>query len=154
MKIIEYNGWKIEYDDYSTRKIYKSLTGEPEDCVCNNCKNFILARENFYPEDFKKVLNQLGIDSKKEAELCYFQRIKPRWHHYSGCFFFVGNILKRPQFVYDTTYEQVPEFKNFAWTFTTDKYLIPDAFGENPGVQLQWTGLVPWVIDLPDPDTF
>ncbi len=151
MKIIEYNKWEIEYDDYLTQKVYKSLTSGPEDCVCENCKNFLLAREDFYPEDFKKVLNQLGVDSKKEVEITWFNRIKPGWHLYSGWFHFVGNILKIPQFGYKTIYEQAPEFKNFAWDFSVRKHLISSAFEQNPVVQLEWIGLVSWVIDLPEP---
>ena len=186
MKIIEHNKWIVEYDDHLTRKIYKSLTGGPEDCICGNCKNFLLARENFYPDDFKKVLNQLGIDSKKETEIFQSYRVKPGWHLYQGWFHFVGNILKSPQVDHNTIYEQVPfykgwfrfignilkgpqvdlkssqadfesiyyqvpEFKNFGWTFSTNKDLISDAFEQNPVVQLEWIGLVPWVIDSPEP---
>lgn len=150
MKTLIEKSWGIEYDAVLTEQVYKCLASSPEECVCENCKNFLLARKNVYPENFKRMLEQLGIDYKKEIEICYFQRIRPGWHLYKGWFHFVGHIRNMPSDEGTRIYKLVPDFKDFAWSFTNKQDLVPEAFGQSPVVQLEWIGIVPWVIDLPE----
>lgn len=152
MKSMRYKSWEIEYDEMLTRQIYKKLISGPEKCVCDNCKNFLLARENFYPESLKEILNQLGIDYKKETELCYFNRIETGWHLYKGWFHFVGKFQKPPKDNDLRIYEMVPDFEDFAWSFFDKRDLVPEEFGNNPVVQLEWIGILPWVIDEEEPE--
>lgn len=152
MKNMRYKSWGIEYDEMLTCQIYKKLISGPEKCDCDNCKNFLLARENLYPESLKEILNQLGIDYKKEAELCYFNRVKPGWHLYKGWFHFVGKLQNPPRDNDLRIFELVPDFEDFAWSFFDKRDLVSEEFGNNPVVQLEWIGIVPWVINKEEPE--
>jgi hypothetical protein len=149
MKTLLYESWVIEYDDVLTRSIYNDLTSGTENCGCQLCINFSHARGSVYPDSFKKMLDQLGIDAEKETEICQFNRLSPGWHLYAGWFHFVGTIKKAPSD--ELTYKQVPDESDFSWYFRSKKDLLPKAFGQNPVVQLNWIGKVPWVIDAEEP---
>jgi hypothetical protein len=82
----------LEVDADRTRRVYGNLTGAPERCGCNICKNFIVARDRAYPSDLRQLLDQLGIDYRREAELSHTHRTAPGHHQYAGAFHFVGAI--------------------------------------------------------------
>jgi hypothetical protein len=151
MKTLIYESWVIGYDDVLTREIFKDVISGPQRCGCGNCENFILARDQVYPESLKKILNQLGIDYQKETEISHFNRVRTGCHFYGGWFHFVGQIQKAPEDEGANIYGRVPEELDFAWSFSNKQYLIPEAFGRNPVIQLDWIGKVPWVIDTEEP---
>jgi hypothetical protein len=151
MKTLKYETWVIEYDDALTRDIYRNITGGTKTCTCLYCANFSLARESVYPDDFKKLLDQLGIDSEKEVEVFQYNRITPGWQLYGGWFHFVGSIKENYTLDNGLILNQVPDFLDFTWLFTDRITLLPKPFGQNPVVQLDWVGKVPWVIDAEEP---
>jgi hypothetical protein len=149
MKTLKYETWVIEYDDALTRSIYRNITGGTKTCTCLYCDNFSCARDSVYPDDFKKLLDQLGIDPEKETEVFQYNRISPGWHLYGGWFHFVGSI--KENFSLEQIYPQVPDFLDFDWSFRDEISLLPKAFGQNPVVELDWIGKVPWVINAEEP---
>lgn len=151
MKTLIYESWVIDYDDILTREIFKDVISGPQHCGCGHCENFILARDQVYPESLKKMLGRLGISAEKEAEICYFCRLSPGWHLYKGWFHFIGTIKEKSPSDELLIYKQVPDELDFAWCFSGKQHLIPKAFGRNPVVQLDWIGKVPWVIDTEEP---
>jgi hypothetical protein len=148
MNTLIYESWVIDYDDELTREIFKDVISGPLSCKCGNCKNFTQAREQVYPENFKKVLNQLGIDYQKETEVFQITRIKAGWHLYGGWFHFAGQIKKASENEELSMCGRDSEKPDFVWSFNNKQDLIPKAFGQNPVVQINWNGKVPWVIDM------
>lgn len=148
MKILEYESSVIEYDDLLTREIIKDFVSGPQECTCCFCRNFLLAREQVYTEDFKKLLSQLGINYTKEIEVFQYYRISPGKQLYGGWHNFVGKIQMQDE---KEVHNLVPDIKNFAWSFNEKHILIPKEFGNNPVVQIQWTGIVPWLLDEIEP---
>lgn len=58
-----------------TKLTYEGFTlGGAESCGCDDCKNFVYNREDIYPEEIKKLFDQLGIDYKKETEIGHYCR--------------------------------------------------------------------------------
>src|SRR5262245_43183245 len=65
--------WLIEYDDAATRRCYAQLpvgTG----CDCNECRNFDAAAGQTFPPEFLALVDALGVDPTKPAELCHWYR--------------------------------------------------------------------------------
>jgi hypothetical protein len=59
----------IRYDRDRTAVAYRTLEhGFAEKCGCMFCKNFATQRNLVYPDSFRALLEQLGIDPNKEAE--------------------------------------------------------------------------------------
>lgn len=93
-KIISYRNWDFEVDFERTKHVYALVeSGSPENCSCGDCKNFALNRENIYPQEFKNLLSDLGIDYKKESEI-FSISLDKNTSQYGGWFHFKGKILK------------------------------------------------------------
>jgi hypothetical protein len=85
---------RIRYDRDATAEIYaSSRTGWAERCGCAGCRNYLAQRDEIYPPLFKELLDRLGIDLRKEAEVVADGPLKSGLHHYGGWFFFVGEAL-------------------------------------------------------------
>jgi hypothetical protein len=92
---ITYKNWIFEVDFERTKEIYEKIeTGSPEGCVCNECKNFIANREKIYPIEIKNLLNELGIDYKKESEIYHNCKLENGKHFYGGWYHFKGKIVE------------------------------------------------------------
>ena len=48
VKNLEYNSWAIYYDDVLTRQVNNGLVSGSEECVRENCKNFLSARDKSF----------------------------------------------------------------------------------------------------------
>ena len=60
----------IRFDLELTRAAYAALgSGVAEKCGCPYCRNFAMQRSTFYPETFRRLLDQLGVDLAKEGDL-------------------------------------------------------------------------------------
>ena len=58
------------YDSVRTRAAYAAMkNGSAERCGCLYCRNFLAQRSTVYPEGFRILLDQLGIDPEKEGEV-------------------------------------------------------------------------------------
>ena len=90
MKTIKYREWELIVDSELTKLTYDNVAvGSSESCNCNDCRNFANNREEIYPDEIKKLLNELGIDYKKESEICHYCRQDDGFH-----FMAAGFILK------------------------------------------------------------
>lgn len=59
----------VECDAEATRAAYAKVVGGIDSCRCEYCVNYRLAREQIYPPEFRDLLEELGIDYRKEVEL-------------------------------------------------------------------------------------
>ncbi|MHC4060920.1 MAG: hypothetical protein ACYSUC_05675 [Planctomycetota bacterium] len=155
METLSIGRWVVSYDAETTRKAYAQIeSGDAERCGCEYCLNFARVRDDVYPEEALKILNQLGVDFRKEAEVYHFSKVKPGWHHYGGSLHFVGKIEKvvhelRPTDGEPTRFLKLAE--NFSWLLSSRRELVPDVFGDLPVVQIIIDAKVPWVLDTDEP---
>jgi len=93
----------IRYDREQTRKAYSAMRGgDAERCGCSYCKNFAAQRRTVYPEHFRVLLDQLGIDPEKEGEV-YEYGPEGSLRGYGGWFYFVGELIKAGERMIDPT---------------------------------------------------
>ena len=79
----------IRYDRDATAAVYRTLEhGFAEGCGCIFCKNFAAQRNLIYPDSFRALLDQLGIDPNKEGEAFECGPVEDGCHLYGG-----GSIL-------------------------------------------------------------
>jgi hypothetical protein len=84
----------IRFDREQTRRAYAALTtGDAERCGCSSCLNFAAQRPAAYPESFRLLLDQLGIDPEKEGEV-YECGPEDQLYVYGGWFYFVGEFVE------------------------------------------------------------
>lgn len=159
MDQVTYKRWTLRVDREATLQAYAATpNGGSDECICLYCKNFAAAREHVYPEEFRTLLEQLGIDYRKEAEVWECSAAKSRIRFYSGLFHFIGAIVsiderEVPRCI---TLKQTnmrlaggkePIGDSFAVAFSDRRDLIHTAFEGLDLVQLDFDVEVPWVLD-------
>ncbi len=88
----------IRYDRDATMAAYRGVElGYADECPvgesCLDCKNFAVQRAVAYPSSFKALLELLGIDPAKEAEIFTYSD-EPSDHQLSGGWFYlVGELV-------------------------------------------------------------
>jgi hypothetical protein len=83
----------VRYDPERTRQAYSTIEfGDPEQCGCSYCRNFIAQRSIAYPTSFRILLDQLGIDFEKEGEV-YESGAEGNLRLYGGWLFFSGELI-------------------------------------------------------------
>ncbi len=93
MTTIKFKERELIGDRELTKLTYDHVAlGGPESCGCNNCKNFANNRKAIYPEEIKQLLDKLGVDHKKENEICHYCRQDDGLHYYGGWFHFKGKF--------------------------------------------------------------
>ena len=152
METIKFGRWIVEVDASTTRLCYERiLSGSPEGCTCDPCRNFAARRGNIYPHRVKELLGQLGIDWHKEAEICHYGRLSEGIHFYSGWFHFVGRVLEGADaWAAKGTADFEPVSEDFALGFSRKKDLLADSFDGYEVVQVEFTARTPWSIDAPE----
>lgn len=75
--------WLIEHDPQATRRCYAGLA-VGSGCTCDWCRNFDAAAGKIFPADFMPLLEQLGIDPLKPAEVCHYCREDSGLHLMGG----------------------------------------------------------------------
>jgi hypothetical protein len=84
----------IRFDREATIIAYSEMRqGGADCCTCAGCRNFVLLRDKAYPDTFRSLLNQLGIDARKEGEAVHYGP-EGDLHLYGGWFYFVGEVAK------------------------------------------------------------
>jgi hypothetical protein len=84
----------IRYDRDRTQRVYSSLDkGDADECGCIYCQNFAAQRDSVYPESFKQLLDQLGIDPAKEGEVYEVGPADEGKFTYGGWFYFTGEMI-------------------------------------------------------------
>src|SRR5262245_30546210 len=80
--------WKYTADREATILAYgRTERGRADTCDCAGCRNFRVARAACFPARFLALLDELGIDPRKDAEV---------YHNgggsYGGWYHFVGTL--------------------------------------------------------------
>jgi hypothetical protein len=93
MEQIQLGDQIIQFDRERTRTAYAELEGGgAERCGCSYCRNFATQRSTVYPETFRLLLDQLGIDPEKEGEV-YECGTEGSLRVYGGWFYFAGVLI-------------------------------------------------------------
>ena len=149
---IKYRDWVFETDQQGTKDAYGAvqLSGA-EACGCNNCKNFIAARQEIYPQEVLDLFGQLGVDYQKEADASEMMVDENGCHHYYGIFHFKGRILKgkdcavaQPSGGHTIELDEITP--NFSIGFTSGKSLALLEDKDELG-QIEFSVSIPWGID-------
>ena len=84
----------VRYDRDATARIYANLiSGWAEKCGCVGCRNYLAQRDTIYPPAFRELLDRVGIDLEKDAEVVLDGPVQDGLYHYGGWFFFVGEMV-------------------------------------------------------------
>ena len=155
MEEVQYRKWKFNVDIEATREVYSKIErGSAEECGCQKCLNFVASRKKIYPEEVLILFDRLGVDLKKEVEVCHDGVSENGLHFYSGWFHFVG-YLENPTpkimvteyantLVYVLDLEEVSQ--EFRIGFTENGGLYWKEFEGKPLVQIEFGGEISWLI--------
>ena len=139
MTEIQIGDQTIRYDRDATAVVYASLEhGFAEKCGCVFCKNFAAQRNLVYPDSFKTLLDQLGIDPNKEAEAVDYGPVGDGSHLYGGWFYFVGEMINAGE-------RNSNAGDKFEFWFTSIGPAAP-AFRAGPRLTLEFTTRLKWVL--------
>ena len=142
---IKYKNWIFEADPMTTKDIYERVKcGGAEECGCSDCKNYQKQRDVAFSEEIIELLERLGIDYRKEAEVCHLCRKEDGYHQYNGWFHFIGRIKKADNKVQESKYSTITE--DFNMLFTKKRDLANKEFNDYPLVQLEYATSLPWII--------
>jgi hypothetical protein len=98
-------------------------------------------RDVIYPEVFRELLNQLGIDSNKEGEAVADGPLENGLHHYGGWFFFVGEMVSAGERLSHAS--DSPYFKYF---FTRGGP-CPKEFRGGANLGIEFEAHVKWILN-------
>jgi hypothetical protein len=132
--------------DATVAAYVRAERGGSDTCTCAWCRNFAAARDKVYPHAFLAFLNSLGVDSRKDGEVCHSAQLAPGQHQYGGWFHFVGSLQKTG----DTMVSLGSEF-----TVWLQRPSAPelDSLKGLPLVQVEFEATaVPWVLSEPELD--
>jgi len=127
------------FDRDATVAAYKLLSsGGAERCNCIHCRNFAAQRATAYPESFRALLTQLGIDASKEGAVydkvgAFAGKIRPT----GGWFYFVGELIEKG--------EKLITDGQFQYWFQPVFPPPPACFGECVAA-IEFTTSIPWVL--------
>jgi hypothetical protein len=143
-----FDKWEFNYDRELTSEAYSQISFPSIwQCNCVTCQNYKTVREEIYPEEFKSILDLLGINSAKEAEIYHIKKLGFKKHLYGGWFHFIGhftsNNLSSSLMIYLTENVQI--------SFTDKTMLVPDILKKKDVLQLEFKITIPWVIDKNEP---
>ncbi len=140
MEQIQLGDQTILYDRERTRTAYATMkTGDAERCGCTSCRNFAAQRGTAYPENFRLLLQQLGIDASKEGEV-YECGVEGSLMFYGGWFYLSGEIVEAGERMSDCG-------SGFQYYFADAKRLPkPQADFGDKALGLEFTARLPWII--------
>jgi hypothetical protein len=135
----------ILYDREATIRGYASIkVGDCAICGCDLCRNFATLRNAIYPVEFRRLLDQLGIDFEKEAEVVAAGPVE-RIVHYEGWFYLAGELVEAG--------EKLTAINSSFQYFFRDAVLPssePRNFGDRV-LAIEFSTQAPWVIERPLP---
>ena len=145
--MVDFGQWKYTVDREATVRAYAAAErGWVDRCDCVQCRNFRIARSSAFPAAFLALLEQLGIDPAKDAEVYYIGRQAPGRYRYGGWFHFIGTLEETGDF---PMVELEPGFSAFLCRAAFPR--LP-SLKEKPAVQLEFLAdAVPWLLDGPEP---
>jgi hypothetical protein len=122
------------------------------------CRNFGAYREEWLRSQVGGVLSALGIEPGWEVEAIHFCREAPHQHAYQVWYHAVGELLSgAPAWQVDergtVRAQSFEEISPRLWVGChTDCAAVRDSFRGPPLIQVEFSALLPWVIDLPEPE--
>lgn len=140
MEQIQLGDQIIRFNRERTRQAYSSMNGgDAERCGCSYCRNFAAQRSTAYPEVFRSLLDQLGIDPEKEGEV-YESGPAGALRNYGGWLYFSGELVQPGERMTDTG-------SGFQYWFADAKYLPKPKVDFGPSVlAIEFLTTLPWVI--------
>jgi hypothetical protein len=140
------NNWKIWVNKPATIEVYNKMDfGSTDYCWCDYCRNFKAQKSRIYPENFIKILQNLGIDHLKEAEVYHIGEYQGM-HSYGGWFHFLGQL----------ELQNKPESRNHDWVsldeyfkFTVTDYpeVVSFIFRGKKVIQIEFNVTIPWLLN-------
>jgi len=86
----------IRYDREATVEAYRHVeSGCSDHCSCNQCRNFAKQKDTVYPAEFLSLLQQLGIDPGKDADVYVRGSVDEGRCPYGGWFYLVGELVEK-----------------------------------------------------------
>lgn len=146
----------IEHDPDATRRCYAQIPWG-SDCDCSPCRNLDTLGSDAFPADVRQVLDELGIDLHKPAEVYHCGRLKNGLHFYGGWYHCAGRIVSGPDVCHrgaaPSTSQplEAPSAEGFRIDCSSLRELVPDVFGDLELVQVDFTAELPWVLDEAEP---
>ena len=155
METLQFLDWQISINKTKTKEIYNNIDlSGPKICGCTYCLNFSSIREKIYPPEFISLLERLGINFEKEAEVYHIHKMEDDKHLYGGWFHFVGDIVKNNISKESINNKKIKDESNtsplvngFEVGFTDKLELVNSEFKEYPVVQLEFITHAPWVLN-------
>jgi hypothetical protein len=141
----------INYDRDATMDCYSRIAqGDSDICDCIYCRNFVLARDSVFPDEFLGLLIKLGIDYRKDAEVYQFCQMENGLHLYGGLFYFVGQMRSKPDSESDPHITLGPDSKRISFWIVNGRSLAQEEFGQQDLSEITFDVQVPWVLAEPD----
>jgi hypothetical protein len=137
----------VECDVVATQKAYEPHESYAVGCACTPCKNYLSARERFYPSDFLAILQALGVDYRRDIEIYHMARLESGKHLYGGWFYFVGTVKQDPTTPSPMLPSSDPDFRYF---FHNRPAWLPGSFKELRLATIEFEAQRPWVIEAPE----
>ncbi len=140
MEQIQLGDQVIRFDRERTRQAYSTVKrGDAERCGCSYCQNFAAQRNTAYPEVFRFLLDQLGIDPEKEGEV-YESGPEGSLRIYGGWLYFAGELVHSGERMTDIG-------SGFQYWFAEAKNLPKPEADFGPSVlAVEFLTRLPWVI--------
>jgi hypothetical protein len=134
--------WAYSVDRAATIRAYSAVEqGGADTCLCAGCRNFRLARADVFPTAFLALLEELGIDPRKDSEVTHITSVGPGLHEYGGWFHFIGALEETGDF---PPVELDETFSTWMCQATAPRLSSLDGF---PAVQLEfYAKSVPWLL--------
>jgi len=146
MTEVTFYDWILECDIDATRETYqKVLQGSAETCVCIYCKNFLALRNKLFEGELLGLLNNLGVDYRKDVEMYHKVALEKGRHLYAGWFHSIGRVKQTGNVV--TLKNELKVY------FIENKNLMFDEFEGKDLIQIELENAVlPWVLGEPEPE--
>jgi hypothetical protein len=143
---MQFNEWIIEIDLERTKQYYSNHKIE-EDCSCLYCDNYRANCEMLSPP-LKEFFYQLGIDPRKEGEFMDLNTGDDKLRSIQGMYHIVGRVLSGPDDL-DSKWNEIDLIKidTYKFGFNRQIYCLPEDF-PTPTVQLDFTAVIPWVLEI------
>ncbi len=156
VSLVRFGRWTVRAEPEKTRAAYTGVIAASERCGCNICKNYEAARERVFGDQPRALLEPLGIDWRREIEILHTHRIARGRHAYQGWFHLFGAIesgrdacVPRGGDVFAVELEECGDTVSFG--FTSQLRGVSTAWINAPLVQVEFTAIVPWVLDIDEP---
>ncbi len=156
MQTVALRKWEVDNEPDLTREVYARIEcGGCEDCGCESCFNFAVARHLVYSAEVLDFLEWLGIDPLLEADARWEAPLAGGRHAYTVSFYLVGRIAQGPPTPIARRSGRLCESLEPAGDvevgFSADASGAPEPFRGLPCVRLDVRVVAPWVANGPEP---